>query len=763
MDEQGVIRGFQRIGAEGQRLEGTLQKVGSRGNVVFTELTKQQNQARDAAQLLSRSLGVEVPRAVQKVITQSNVLGPLLSQAFSATIAVAFAQAIYTAVEPAIIAVINHLHAFEDAVAQMEARNAAASNKLLEQSEANTKALRLRAQLAGADEIRSIEIKLAADLADIHRRQQKAGNAGSVHAARQLIEEKKALEKAAAAEIGAIHEKAERERMKKILEGYEAFLKRRTESMRKFREDILGAERTQQDAAIEAVIGNLEGEERVNNELEWKIALLEELKRKYKGFGQIAESITVQQEQAERRAAREIQQIRQQQLMEWQQNVRHMAASIQSFLDNPIQYLRNLWKRFLAEMVASWILSTRAMSGGGAAPGGGFSLGGMLRGLFGLGGGGFSLPGGTVGGMQLPPGVNTTFPSGQVMPGVGGLAYLPMSARSSVGMGAIIPAGASLATGAKLSMGAQLAQMWPMLVAGGGMAGIGAIGFGSPARGAMSTMLGGALGLGGLSAALGFGFMPAMLGLLTNPLGWAALAAFALVGGLFGKSAQNKQKRQAMDILNQGRAQWKNILADFESHRIDYAAAIAGVTQVWQQMVQQWSSPALGKYGGIAIQNNAAEFRRTLQQIEDLQARRQWTAQSPMWTAAGEFSTGGFVGASMRAGSSSFGPLGIPLMPSRGLGRMPSFASGGAVPIIAHAGEFVMQRAAVQRIGRSRLEAMNSGAARGLGPEASGGPMIVVQGPLVQAAPGMSTEQLAEATIRKLERLLRDEGVHLRA
>lgn len=42
------------------------------------------------------------------------------------------------------------------------------------------------------------------------------------------------------------------------------------------------------------------------------------------------------------------------------------------------------------------------------------------------------------------------------------------------------------------------------------------------------------------------------------------------------------------------------------------------------------------------------------------------------------------------------------------------FGSGGAVPAILHAGEFVMRPEAVSRIGRGNLDSMNSGGGGGV-------------------------------------------------
>jgi len=94
MDEQAVIRGFQNIGAEGRKLEGGLQKVGARGNVVFTQLRERQERARDATQLLSRTIGAEIPRALEKVIARSEVASKVMASLFRVGVIAGFAVAL---------------------------------------------------------------------------------------------------------------------------------------------------------------------------------------------------------------------------------------------------------------------------------------------------------------------------------------------------------------------------------------------------------------------------------------------------------------------------------------------------------------------------------------------------------------------------------------------------------------------------------------------------------------------------------------------
>jgi len=94
LDDQGAVKGFEQIDEAAQKLDPAFQKVGARGNVVLTSLTKQQNQARDATALFARTLGLELPRQLEKVIAKSSLLGPAMSAAFSVAVIGGFAFAI---------------------------------------------------------------------------------------------------------------------------------------------------------------------------------------------------------------------------------------------------------------------------------------------------------------------------------------------------------------------------------------------------------------------------------------------------------------------------------------------------------------------------------------------------------------------------------------------------------------------------------------------------------------------------------------------
>ncbi|MGH9581046.1 MAG: hypothetical protein ACRD2R_08635, partial [Terriglobales bacterium] len=112
LDEKGVVTGARNI-------EGGLEKVGQRGNVVFTGLSKQQKQANDAAQLLGRTMGVQLPRELNRFLSRSSLLGPLLSTAFNASIVLAFGAAI-VALVPKIKEAAQELGGFTEKMRALE-------------------------------------------------------------------------------------------------------------------------------------------------------------------------------------------------------------------------------------------------------------------------------------------------------------------------------------------------------------------------------------------------------------------------------------------------------------------------------------------------------------------------------------------------------------------------------------------------------------------------------------------------------------------
>lgn len=203
------------------------------------------------------------------------------------------------------------------------------------------------------------------------------------------------------------------------------------------------------------------------------------------------------------------------------------------------------------------------------------------------------------------------------------------------------------------------------------------------------ALLGGGSLLGGLTIGSSNRFVSTVGG-----VGSGALTGFSLggpigavlggiVGGIVGlfSGGGGSEKRHDADIANQGFAQLRQILDDYEHFRRDFASSVDAAHSVWNQMQSQWvrpqSAPSQWPYFAAILQS--------MQQTEDERnRRRQLAAAGPI----PEFAEGGYVG-----------------------GRASGLSGQAGMPALLHAGEFVMNRQAVDRLGVSLLEGLNSGSA----------------------------------------------------
>ena len=70
------------------------QEINNTAREIKTKLRKETSEAKDALELLSRKIGLELPRSVQKFLASSASLRPVLAGAFNATIIGTFGVAI---------------------------------------------------------------------------------------------------------------------------------------------------------------------------------------------------------------------------------------------------------------------------------------------------------------------------------------------------------------------------------------------------------------------------------------------------------------------------------------------------------------------------------------------------------------------------------------------------------------------------------------------------------------------------------------------
>ncbi len=154
----------------------------------------------------------------------------------------------------------------------------------------------------------------------------------------------------------------------------------------------------------------------------------------------------------------------------------------------------------------------------------------------------------------------------------------------------------------------------------------------------------------------------------------------ALIGGLVGlfTGGSGKAKVQDTAVANQGFAQLRQIMEDFERQRRDFGSTIDAMNSVWAQMQAQFVRSA-------STRTQRPWFDIMLEQVRQIEDERNRRRQIMALQAVPEFHEGGAV-------ADSFTRVG-----SRGL------------LAVLHPGEFVMNRQSVERIGLSALEGLNSG------------------------------------------------------
>jgi gas vesicle protein len=143
VDDKGAVSALNNV-------TGAVEKVGVKGNPVFQRMAKEQDRARESTNLLARTLGVEVPRSLERVIAKSSMIGPVLSKAFSVSVFAAFAGAAINLAQEQIPALVESFtHWREEAERMMKAQ--VELNRVIIDANANIKKLREQYQLIGLE------------------------------------------------------------------------------------------------------------------------------------------------------------------------------------------------------------------------------------------------------------------------------------------------------------------------------------------------------------------------------------------------------------------------------------------------------------------------------------------------------------------------------------------------------------------------------------------------------------------------------------
>jgi gas vesicle protein len=375
-----------------------------------------------------------------------------------------------------------------------------------------------------------------------------------------------------------------------------------------------------------------------------------------------------------------------------------LAGDLQSLFDDITS--GNIGHRFLKEfekmvfqMVATWMLSMKAMQGASSQTMG-TGAGGILDTIFG------GIFGGRSGGsVRTPPFVAP----GMSIDSGSGLFNLPRRDISGIpDLSAVLPAGAStvgaggsaaVGGAAGGALGGLLAKIFPYGLSIGR----------AKVSGAALGMLGATLGIDGFTRLLRGGSGP--LGALET-IGGATLTGFAIggplgagigaiVGGisaLFGwLFGSGKKKRARQQLSDQLREQLSKIEDECNFYKLDYSGARDQVEQLRQQFAD-----AEQKVGGSQRDWVDPWVDKTIREMNSTETERMRRAAISFGPA--QFRLGGFVSPSLAASGA------IPLLPDS-----LHFGSGGAVPAVLHAGEYVLRPEAVSQIGRPRLDRMNAG------------------------------------------------------
>jgi hypothetical protein len=720
VDEKGAVTALNNVTSEVEKMGPALQSSGAQGNVVMKNLSTQTYQAHDAAMLLGRTLGVQLPRQLDTFLAKSQTVAPILAQAFNVAIFAGFAGAAISALSRLpgfiddIVESMTHAKAraaeMEEAIKSLDAAqrdlnlaqrdyadklrlSGLAGSQLLE-AEMALKRGRLadqQAAVAGMEALRAQLVKTAAETVTVAS---EMGNSwevptqGAKEAQVQIVElDKKiavlntgvAIQSSALLDVDAALKKAYGQENKDMIAKTA---------------EAIDSIHFIDKPSIPSLLRPGEGLDAQANMDQLDKAWEESLKRRGEMTGE-AMRVEAEANQAQKRAYDENLRQQEQAARSFAQMRRDLAQGIAGFFDdittgNIGRRFRRMFEQLIAGMVADWILgvqqmgavSSAGMGGAGGAgiagmasnAGGGGGLRGILGGIFGPGG--FS-----GGGFSHGPGATPPF-----FEGAGGMSGLPLSAGGAITSSTAMPAGSSMG-GAMQSAGGSgifsrlggAAGGLMQLMGGAQLAKL--IGFGSPVRGAIAGGVGTALGLSAIAA-----IAPAVLGTAIGGLfGPIGIGIGAAVGALIGVLGNGKRASQRHDLQMQMFQQLGLVEDQFKFGGADYGSTRSSLEQMRQDYAKQFST----------LKGKEAEFvdphiNFEIQKIDLIQAERQ--RRAALMFGPAQFRTGGFVG-----------PLGVPLL----------FASGGEVPAILHAGEFVMRPEAVRQQGVGKLQRMNDGGGGG--------------------------------------------------
>jgi hypothetical protein len=781
INDDGVVKGVRDI-------EGALDKIGK--NPVFQTMRKQQREAREAAQLLGRTLGVEIPAGLEKAIAKTQFFGRALSLAFKATLVLALVAALVELV-PKIEAAAQSMGGFTDAMREANKEAAEFNRRMLtgfgnlgvgavltEQTRAQIAAIDQRREalqkeletvkaadaLPGAGLVRQIVLrKELADLsaqgtkleAVLHEQEERTAellnqNAETRKAAEKASQEvENAGRTATLSGIDQIREKwrlywneqvargvdlmtAQKSTQQQMNAEIAAYLEQRAqkekaaaEKTSKMWERVEQSRREAADRSLLHLKANFDeqiaaGEKTIerNNRMITGLQELGQIESETAALrAQVAgDSVTAILIQEDFRAQKTIENLKtmglgEQELAEArlrlneQTNLRivqeqrnavnQMADQFVSLFDditsgNIGRRLLNMFKRFIAQLLAQWILGMGQMRNAYAGGGGGGLFGGLLSSLFGFGGGGGGgggLFGGGVGG--LVPGSAAASALG--LPGATGAAA-PAGfggfSTSSIAGGGLLSAGGSTSGLASLQAGPMglltkifgkgSVSLFGKSLPAGQLGGLG-LSLG------LSGILGGLAGQGpvmsGIQGGLGGIFTGLALGGPLGALAGAGIFVASLLAGIFGA---DQKKKDAIRAAKTMAADFGKIVEAYKNYQLDYESARQQLSQSYVNAKGQLQQFGKGPAAAGVQRGLDPVYFKAQKEIYEIEQERK--GRRELGLSAPEFHRGGEVMERHRR----------------------RFHSGGEVPAVLKVGEHVIQEKHARR-NRRLLERINAG------------------------------------------------------
>src|SRR5690242_368516 len=772
VDEKGALQAFDRTDAARKKLEAGLKNTGDSAGTAFDQVGKRTERARDAVQLLSNVVGIQVPRSLEKVIAKAPGVGTALSAAFGTAALVAFGAQIVRLVsniDDFRVSAVKAVDTFHIAIDQVKElfggetspelglqryqKQLVILGPLLQQMAS----LQREADSVGLEGLDAIEQKRLQDRQDIEKTYH-----ASVDAAKAAFGETSffvtALSNLKAAKRQADVE-ADRDAAAKRV-AYEKQVADQTLQLN-IATALARQEITQStgiialgpllDLAAKAANDSAKGIEAMNIQLKQTAGRQQELaQRSIQASRDIKQAeedasiailppweranaqIVLDFHRRKEEIAKEFQGIDADGSLaaravtaEWTQAFARMRDNLADQLQGLFDDITsgNIGKRFLDnfkklvfQMIASWALGLRQMQ---TQTAGTFSGGGLLGTLLGIGGiGGF----GGSGAQQVGPGGTAGILSGLFGGGSGGgiLGALfggGSSASASTGL-------ANLPTALSSSQLGNLGLTALPLSAGGGIGGGTVLPAGATA--ALGGKFAGLLAAGPGLALLGAGGLFGLAG-KAGPIGGAALGT---LGGLLGTGGLIAAFPALLGVLG--------------AATLGIGALIGGIIGLFgglfgnskrQRAVEQLGQQVKDQITQVenAYNTHQEDAGSAISQLEQLRQ----TAHAQMHKLGGDTRTRveqpvdaaeSYINQTeaerLRRAAIQFGPaqfrhggfVGAGLAGAYpaafGAGAL-HYATGGAVPAILHSGEFVLKPEAVQRVGVGTLNAVNSGSAWG--------------------------------------------------